>query len=83
VRVLRSRQAIVIGRAGRRALLQLMPAAELLMFGSDHPHRHGSGGEALLELLDNAGREAIEFGNAAELYGLAQPVASFDAQSEP
>jgi uncharacterized protein len=48
----------------------LMPAAELLMYASDHPHRHGGSVDALLDLLDEDGREAVLSGNAAELYGL-------------
>jgi uncharacterized protein len=51
-------------------LPDLMPVTELLMYASDHPHRHGAGIEALLDVLDEAGREAILSGNAATLYGL-------------
>jgi uncharacterized protein len=51
-------------------LPDLMPVAELLMYASDHPHRHGGGIEPLLEHLDEAGRAAILGGNAAQLYGL-------------
>jgi uncharacterized protein len=51
-------------------LPDLMPVTELLMYASDHPHRHGAGIEALLDALDEAGREAILSGNAATLYGL-------------
>jgi predicted TIM-barrel fold metal-dependent hydrolase len=51
-------------------LPDLMPVTELLMYASDHPHRHGAGVEALLDVLDEAGREAILSGNAATLYGL-------------
>ena len=53
-------------------LPDLMPVAELLMYASDHPHRHGGGIEPLLELLDEAGRAAILGGNAARLYGLRE-----------
>jgi uncharacterized protein len=49
----------------------LMPVGDLLMYASDHPHRHGGGIEALLDLLDEDGRRAILAGNAADLYGLA------------
>jgi uncharacterized protein len=48
----------------------LMPVTELLMYASDHPHRHGGGIEPLLDLLDDDGRQAILAGNAAALYGL-------------
>ena len=51
-------------------LPDLMPVAELLMYASDHPHRHGGTVDALLDVLDEDGREAILFGNATELYGL-------------
>jgi hypothetical protein len=49
----------------------LMPVTDLLLYASDHPHRHGGGIEPLLDLLDEGGREAILAGNATELYGLA------------
>ncbi len=42
---------------------------ELLLYASDHPHRHGDDGERLLATLDEAQAEAILRGNAAELYG--------------
>jgi predicted TIM-barrel fold metal-dependent hydrolase len=48
----------------------LMPVTQLLMYASDHPHRHGGDVDALLDVLDEAGREAVLSGNAAELYGL-------------
>jgi predicted TIM-barrel fold metal-dependent hydrolase len=48
----------------------LMPVTELLLYASDHPHRHGGGIEPLLELLDETGRQAILAGNATDLYGL-------------
>ena len=49
----------------------LMPVTEMLLYSSDHPHRHGGGIEPLLDVLDDAGRHAILAGNAAALYGLA------------
>ena len=55
---------------GLARLPDLMPVAELLMYASDHPHRHGGGIEPLLDLLDDDGRQAILAGNAAALYGL-------------
>jgi uncharacterized protein len=48
----------------------LMPVAEILLYASDHPHRHGGGIEPLLDVLDEAGRRAILAGNADALYGL-------------
>jgi predicted TIM-barrel fold metal-dependent hydrolase len=51
-------------------LPDLMPVAEMLLYASDHPHRHGGGIEPLLDLLDEHGRTAILGGNAAALYGL-------------
>ena len=48
----------------------LMPVTEMLLYASDHPHRHGGGIEPLLDVLDDAGRRAILAGNAAALYGL-------------
>ena len=49
----------------------LMPVTEMLLYASDHPHRHGGGIEPLLDVLDEDARHAILAGNAAELYGLA------------
>jgi uncharacterized protein len=52
-------------------LAEMLGAGEFLLFASDHPHRHGDGNlETLLEVLDDAGREAVMHGNAAALYGL-------------
>jgi predicted TIM-barrel fold metal-dependent hydrolase len=48
----------------------VMPVADLLMYASDHPHRHGGTVDPLLELLDEEARAAILSGNAATLYGL-------------
>jgi uncharacterized protein len=50
----------------------LMPVAEVLLYASDHPHRHGGGIGPLLDVLDEDGRRAILAGNATELYGLAR-----------
>jgi len=53
-------------------LAEMLGASETLVFSSDFPHEHGEGNlEALLEVLDDAGREAVLRGNAAALYGLA------------
>jgi predicted TIM-barrel fold metal-dependent hydrolase len=48
----------------------VMPVADLLMYASDHPHRHGGTVDPLLEILDEDARAAILSGNAAALYGL-------------
>jgi len=47
---------------------EMLGAADLLLYASDHPHDHGDGGRRLLDALDEAGREAVLHGNAAELY---------------
>ena len=47
-----------------------MPVADLLMYASDHPHRHGGTVEPLLEVLGEDARQAILSGNASSLYGL-------------
>jgi predicted TIM-barrel fold metal-dependent hydrolase len=53
-------------------LAAMLGAGDFLLFASDHPHRHGDGNlETLLEVLDDAGREAVMHGNAAALYGLS------------
>jgi uncharacterized protein len=51
-------------------LPDLMPVAEMLLYASDHPHRHGGGIEPLLDLLDADGRTAVLAGNATALYGI-------------
>jgi len=48
----------------------LMPVADLLMYASDHPHRHGGTVEPLLDLLGEDARQAILSGNASSLYAL-------------
>jgi uncharacterized protein len=56
---------------GRRAeAAELVRARDFLMFASDHPHDHGGGGEALLEVLDDDGRDAVLRRNAAQFYSL-------------
>jgi uncharacterized protein len=53
-------------------LAEMLAASEMLVFASDFPHEHGDGNlDTLLEVLDDAGREAVLRGNAAALYGLA------------
>ena len=48
----------------------LMPVGEVLLWASDHPHRHGGSIDPLLEIVGDEAREAILHGNAARLYGL-------------
>jgi predicted TIM-barrel fold metal-dependent hydrolase len=48
----------------------LMPVGDLLLYASDHPHRHGGSVEPLLEIVPDDVRERILAGNAASLYGL-------------
>ena len=53
-------------------LAEMLNASDMLVFASDFPHEHGEGNlDALLDALDDAGREAVLRGNAAALYGLA------------
>jgi predicted TIM-barrel fold metal-dependent hydrolase len=51
-------------------LLEMIDAQTFLTYGSDYPHVHGPGPEALLEQMSPDGREAVLHGNAAALYGL-------------
>lgn len=55
-----------------RRLLEMMDGSTFLAYGSDYPHEHGPGPEALLAEMDDAGREAVLHGNAAALYGLTE-----------
>jgi predicted TIM-barrel fold metal-dependent hydrolase len=48
----------------------LMPVGDLLLYASDHPHRHGGTIDPLLEIVSDEVREAILAGNATSLYGL-------------
>lgn len=55
-------------------LAEMLGARDLLMYASDHPHEHGGGVQPLLDALDALdaeGRDAVLYGNAAELYSLA------------
>ncbi len=54
-------------------LAEMLGAADLLVFASDHPHVHGDAGrlDVLLDVLGDDGRDAVMHGNAAELYRLA------------
>jgi predicted TIM-barrel fold metal-dependent hydrolase len=49
---------------------ELVRARDFLMFASDYPHDHGNGGEALLDALDDDGKDAVLRGNAAHFYSL-------------
>lgn len=50
------------------AAVEVIGAKNLVMYASDHPHDHGGGGERLLAALDDDGRDAVRYRNAAELY---------------
>jgi hypothetical protein len=51
-------------------LPDLMPVGELLLYASDHPHRHGGSVDPLLDIVGDEARESILAGNAAKLYAL-------------
>jgi predicted TIM-barrel fold metal-dependent hydrolase len=51
-------------------LPDLMPVGDVLLYASDHPHRHGGSIDALLEIVGDEARDAILTGNASQLYGL-------------
>jgi predicted TIM-barrel fold metal-dependent hydrolase len=53
-----------------RQALDLIDAAAMLLFASDHPHDHGDGGERLLAALTDAERGRVLGGNAADWYAL-------------
>ncbi len=53
-----------------RQAVDLLDAASMLMYASDHPHDHGDGGERLLAALTDAERERVLAGNAASWYQL-------------
>jgi predicted TIM-barrel fold metal-dependent hydrolase len=54
-----------------RQALDLLDAGSMLLYASDHPHDHGSGGERLLAALTDAERERVLGGNASDWYHLA------------
>jgi uncharacterized protein len=54
--------------AQARQAVDLLDAASMLMYASDHPHDHGDGGERLLAVLTDAERERVLSGNAASWY---------------
>jgi predicted TIM-barrel fold metal-dependent hydrolase len=59
-------------RAQAAQLAEMLGARDMLVYASDFPHEHGDGNlEALFEVLDADGREAVLRGNAAALFGLA------------
>lgn len=51
-----------------RQALDLLDAGTMLLYASDHPHDHGSGGERLLAALSEEEREHVLGGNAADWY---------------
>jgi predicted TIM-barrel fold metal-dependent hydrolase len=53
-----------------RQALDLLDAGTMLLYASDHPHDHGTGGERLLAALADAERERVLGGNAADWYAL-------------
>jgi uncharacterized protein len=46
-----------------------MLGPELLLYASDHPHRHGDSGARLLSSIGDEDAEAILRGNALGFYG--------------
>jgi uncharacterized protein len=53
-----------------RRFLDILRARELLLYGSDFPHRHGDGIDRLLEALDEPARADITRNNAVDFYRL-------------
>jgi predicted TIM-barrel fold metal-dependent hydrolase len=53
-----------------RQALDLLDAGTMLLYASDHPHDHGTGGERLLAALSGAERERVLGGNAVDWYAL-------------
>jgi predicted TIM-barrel fold metal-dependent hydrolase len=53
-----------------RQALDLLDAGTMLLYASDHPHDHGTGGERLLATMSDAERERVLGGNAADWYAL-------------
>jgi predicted TIM-barrel fold metal-dependent hydrolase len=51
-------------------LMDMLRPGEFLMFASDYPHDHGTGGQRLLDALDDDTRRAVLCGNAAQFYSL-------------
>jgi predicted TIM-barrel fold metal-dependent hydrolase len=47
-----------------------MISTDVLMYASDHPHRHGPSIEVLDAVLDDDARRAVRHGNAAAFYRL-------------
>jgi predicted TIM-barrel fold metal-dependent hydrolase len=71
---------LIPGRVPATELAQLadmLDASHLLMYSSDYPHDHGDDAlDGLLEVLGEAGREAVLTRNAAEFFGIAIPAPS-------
>jgi predicted TIM-barrel fold metal-dependent hydrolase len=53
-----------------RQALDLLNAGTMLLYASDHPHDHGSGGDRLLAALTADERDRVLHGNAADWYRL-------------
>lgn len=51
---------------------EMLRADDFLMFSSDYPHYHGNDFERLLDVLDDAGREAVMHENATAFYRRAR-----------
>lgn len=56
-----------------RQALDLLDAAVMLMYASDHPHDHGTGGARLLAALTDEERARVLSTNATEWYRLSTP----------
>lgn len=56
------------GQEQVRQVLDMVRAADFLMFASDFPHDHGNGSERLLEAVDDTARAAILRNNAVDFY---------------
>lgn len=50
-------------------LLEMMGGADMLMYASDYPHRHGNDLATLLDRLTEEQRRSVLWATAAELYG--------------
>lgn len=55
-------------------VLDMIGAADLLMYASDYPHDHGDGGGRLFAALDDDARKAVWHDNAADFYALREAV---------
>jgi predicted TIM-barrel fold metal-dependent hydrolase len=57
-----------------RQLIDQIGSAELLLYGSDYPHRYAHGNDELLAALSPEQAEQIRCGNAAAWYRLDERV---------